>query len=552
MLLRSGALRLVPLVAASALALVTATAASAHAVLLSTTPTDGSAVAASPDRITLRFSEPVVTSLGSIRLFDADAGRRSTGSLSRPEPEIVEAPVDGRLGHGTYTVSWRVISADGHPVHGAFVFSVGHATGGLQPADVDVSTPEYVGDSFWIARFLSLLLVLATVGGSVSLAVCLRDASDRVRRRIAGSIAIGASLLVPLSLAGLVLEGSEASGYGVLRAARWDVVSEVLDTRFGQAWLARALIAVAVVVIALLVLRGLDPWAVALVSFALVPTLSLAGHAGVGGAVELVADLAHLGAAAVWTGGLAAIALALLSVHAEERWRLASRAVPRFSLLAFGSVALLIAAGLVSGYLEVRSWHGLWETTYGRLVLVKAGLLLGLLALGAYNRLVAVPRLRGGDVPGSVRRGFARAVSIELALMVVVIGLTASLVVQPPAKAQVATGGPVAMTQEIGPFELDLVVDPATTGTNQMHLTLFDGSGRPARVDEAEVSASYPAAGIGPLQLEAHPAGPGHFIVHSARLPFAGDWRFDVAVRRGDFDEWSTTAITSIRKAENE
>ena len=135
--------------------------------------------------------------------------------------------------------------------------------------------------------------------------------------------------------------------------------------------------------------------------------------------------------------------------------------------------------------------------------------------------------------------------------MVVVVGLTASLVVQPPANAQVADAGPFVSSQRLGPYDLELVVDPATTGKNQIHLTLLDRSGRLARVSEASVSAAYPAAELGPLELKVVPGGPGHYIVPSARLPFAGDWRIDVTVRRGEFDQWSTTAITPIRKAEN-
>ena len=538
------------LIAAGAIALVAATAASAHAVLLSTTPADGSVVAKPPAQIALRFSEPVASSLGSVRVFGPNGKQLSTGGVDRPSPDTLSVSITGRLAKGTHTVAWRAVSADGHPVHGAFAFSVGEPSGTIAVVD-DVETSQSTVVADWIVRFLSLLLVLATVGGSVALAVCLRDASEGVRKRIAGSIALTAGLLVPVSLAGLVLQGSEATGYGVLRAGRWDVLSEVLDTRFGHAWLARALIAVVVVAVALAVRRGLDPWAVALGAAALVPTVSLAGHAAVGGAAEAVADLAHLAAAAVWTGGLAAVVVALISVHGEDRWRLASRAVPRFSLLAGASVGVLIAAGIVSGYLEVRSWDGLWETTYGRLLLFKVGLLVALLALGAYNRLVAVPQLRRGEVAPSVRRGFTRAVSTELVAMVVVVGLTASLVVQPPANAQVAAPGPFVSSQRLGPYDLELVVDPATTGKNQIHLTLLDRSGRLARVSEASVSAAYPAAELGPLELKVVPGGPGHYIVPSARLPFAGDWRIEVTVRRGEFDQWSTTAITPIRKAEN-
>ena len=444
MVLRSW-VRLAPVIAAGAIALVTATAASAHAELLSTTPADGSVVARSPAQITLRFSEAVPSSLGSVRVFGPNAEQVATGAVNTPSPGTLAVPITGHLAKGTYTVAWRAVSDDGHPLHGAFAFSVGKPSGAIAVVD-DGETTQSTVVTFWIVRFLSLLLVLGAVGGSVALASCLRDASEQPRKRIAGLIALAAGVLVPVSLAGLVLQGAEATGDGVLRAGRWDVLSDVLDTRFGHAWLARALIAAVVAVVALAVRKGTDPWAVVLVASALVPTVSLAGHAAVGGAVEAVADLAHLAAAAVWTGGLAAVVVALFSLHGEGRWRLASKAVPRFSLLAGASVAVLIAAGLVSGYLEVRSWSGLWETTYGRLLLLKAGLLVGLIALGAYNRLVAVPQLRRGDVSPGVRRGFTRAVSAELTAMVVVVGLTASLIVQPPAK-QAAAAGP---SQESG------------------------------------------------------------------------------------------------------
>ena len=140
-------------------------------------------------------------------------------------------------------------------------------------------------------------------------------------------------------------------------------------------------------------------------------TPSLSGHASVSGGVALIADMAHVVAAAVWVGGLAALVLALVWSGAE-RWELAVTAVPRFSLLAVGSVSLLIASGTVSGYLQVRALRGLWETTYGQLLLLKLGLVVPLLALGLYHNRRAVPRLRS---PGSPRRARERAFSARRA-----------------------------------------------------------------------------------------------------------------------------------------
>ena len=214
------------------------------------------------------------------------------------------------------------------------------------------------------------------------------------------------------------------------------------------------------------------------------------------------------------------------------------------------AVAVLIVAGVVNGFLEVRSWAGLWETTYGRLLLAKVALLLPLLALGAFNNRRSVPRIETGSATPVERRRFVRSTVVEVVMMVVIVGVTAALVAERPAKAQTAAvSGPVSRDTRIGPFDLNFVVDPARTGTNEIHLYLLNRStGQPVNVDETRVSASLPAAGIGPLRFTATPAGPGHAVVTGASFPLGGLWRILVEVRQGDFDEWSTTLNIPIRK----
>ena len=236
-----------------------------------------------------------------------------------------------------------------------------------------------------------------------------------------------------------------------------------------------------------------------------------------------------------------------LSYH--ERWPLASRAVPRFSLIAVVSVGALLAGGVTNGYLQVRDWGGLWHTTYGVLLLVKAGLVMPVLALGAYNNRYAVPRLRAQIASVAEQRRFLRAAAAEITVVVAVVALTAVLVSEPPAKAYVAPTGPYAKTTDLGPISLNFVVDPAKAGPNQVHLYLLEQNGQPASVDEATVSASLPSRHIGPLHLRASQAGPGHYVVLGAAFPIAGSWQLMVEARRGDFDSYSTSLSVPIRKA---
>jgi copper transport protein len=196
----------------------------------------------------------------------------------------------------------------------------------------------------------------------------------------------------------------------------------------------------------------------------------------------------------------------------------------------------------------VRAWRGLWETTYGQLVLVKAALLAPLLALGLFNNRVSVPGLR--VELEKVRRRFTQTAAAELALLAVVLAVSAALVEQPPARAQIAGGGPYSSTSQLGPFELDATVDPARTGANTIHLYLLQRSGQPANAAEAKLSASLPSAAIGPLRFKPAVAGPGHFTLNSARLPIAGRWSFRLEVRFGAFDQYETTLIVPITKGQ--
>ena len=139
---------------------------------------------------------------------------------------------------------------------------------------------------------------------------------------------------------------------------------------------------------------------------------------------------------------------------------------------------------------------------------------------------------------------------IELGLAVVIVGVTAALVAEPPAKAQLAAqAGPVSRDAFVHPYQINVVVDPARTGPNELHVYVLNHlSGQPAKVAEIRVGASLPAAGIGPLRLQAVPAGPGHAVVPRATFPLAGAWTLRLDIRRGEFDQKSTQVIVPIRK----
>lgn len=533
--------------------MIAPSAALAHASLIGTSPEKGAVLDRSPAQVVLRFDEAVSTVQGSVRVFNGEVERVDTGDVEKPTSDSVSVGLPGDLPDGTYVVAWRVISADSHPIRGAFAYSVGEPVGDttdIVEAVLDQEAgSEAVDLALAIVRFVGLGTILLCVGGAAVLAFVVEPHSLRTALPWVALASLGVVLAVD-SVAWIALTGVKAAGFGLDAVFRWPLARDVIDTAFGQAWVVRALLGLALAVVAVASARSRsDRWLLPTVflASAIAVTLPLSGHARVEGSLAILSDAVHVVAAGVWVGGIAFLALVLVQAGGD-RWSLATTAVPRFSMLAVGSVIALVVAGVVSGFLEVRSWQALWETTYGRLLLVKVGLLVPLLALGAFNNRVSVPRLRSAAAGPPARRGFARAISLELALMLVVVGVTTALVAEPPPKAQAAAAaGPVSRDGRIGPYDFTLTVDPARAGLNAVHVYVLDSTGQLARVDEISVSATLPDVDIGPLELDLAPAGPGH-ATGVTELPLPGTWAFGLDVRKGDFDSWSAVIDIPIRK----
>ena len=533
-------------------ALAAAPAAFAHATLQSSEPAGNSIVRVSPPTVTLQFSEAVETAFGSIRVYDCGGERVDSGKVARPSDSSVAINLDRSLPAGTYTVTWRVISADSHPVAGAFVFSVKAASksGECKQVFGKEGTAGSIDALFKFARALDFALILLVVGGATALALVLRSAAPELRAmlyRILAGLALG---LVVACILCIVLQGAVAGGFGLSEAFRWDTVDSVLQTRFGEAFLWQLGLAAVIAPGAFLVSRSSNNSFGLLIlvpAVLLLPTLSAAGHARTSGTIALVADVVHITAASVWVGGLAFTLLALLLAGAD-RWPLASRAVPIFSLLAVGSVVTLIIAGTIRGYEEVKAFHGLWDTTYGKLLLLKIGLVLPLLALGAYNNRFAVPRLKQQIASVLEQRRFLRAAGLELAIMATIVGVTAVLVTEPPAKASVKAPKFVNAFVPIGNLEVNYTIEPAKTGPNIIHLYFFKPTGEPANVDDAKLSATLPSESLGPIAIPLQKIVPSHYTTPAGVFPQAGDWQVLIEARRGEFEALTQTVTVPIRE----
>ncbi|WP_242179677.1 copper resistance CopC/CopD family protein [Saccharopolyspora soli] len=561
--------------------------ASAHAVLLGTTPGNFEVLTTAPREVTLQFNEPVDIGLAEIRLIGP--GGAEVAGIGRPThpPErldVVAATLPTELAAGTYTVAFRVVSTDAHPVPGAFAFSVGQVTGGVASS----AGPETGGAGgavsalYGVARWLAYVGLALLVGTAFFVAACWPggEVVAGVRRLLWNAWGI----LFAGTLGAFVAYGPYAAGGSIGDLADPALLGSTLGSRMGVV-LAVRLGLLGLVAAALVHALRRAPFAqheardqrlrtglVLVGAVVLVVTWSLASHNASGAQVVLAlpVDAAHLLAMAVWLGGLPVLLGVLLRSRDVVGMRIA---IPRFSRTALVCVGVLVVTGTYQAWREVGTPSALFGTTYGAVLAVKLGVVVLLVGSGALARnwvrrhygfdAVAVadkPRTRKEKRRARSRPGarevsrFRRLIAVELALAAAVLGVTVSLVSAEPATAELARMRAAAETPtRVGPVsgmlpfdagggeqgvgKLAVLVTPGVVGRNEVHLAVFDANGRPKQVPELRAELRLPTRSVGPLPVDLQVIGGTHAISPNVPITMPGEWEIAVTVRTSEIDQ---------------
>ncbi|MFD6885941.1 copper resistance CopC/CopD family protein [Streptomyces sp. NPDC059957] len=405
--------------------------ASAHAALTASDPTDGAVVATAPAQITLSFSEGVAMNGDSIRVLDPRGKRVDTGELrDLCSGSIIRYGTALRPGQpdGTYTVAWQAISADSHPIAGAFTFSIG------APSETAVSLPSRTaGDgpvavAYGIARYVAYAGFAVLVGAAAFILLCWRrGAAQRPMQKLV----VRAWVALTMATLVMLLLRNPYTGSGNFSDA-FDLagLKAVLETKSGASLVSRLLLLGAAALFITVLFgsyarrhaangsegsngsEGPDTSEVSeedakgesdlvfglgiggtVVAGGIAATWALSEHAstGIQPALAMPVDILHLLAVATWLGGLTALLVALHKVPGIER-----TAIRRFSTVAFASVLVLAGTGAYQSWRQVGSWSALTGTDYGRLLLVKIGLVAVVVAI-AYTSRKWTSRLAGGQ-----------------------------------------------------------------------------------------------------------------------------------------------------------
>lgn len=565
--------------------------ASAHAALRATDPADGSVVPAAPRSVTLTFTESVGLLDDSFRVLDPTGHRVPTGDAEHAggHADTARISLPAGLATGTFTVAWRVVSADSHPVSGAFTFSVGAPSATAAPVPTGPTEDPLTAFLYGTARYAAYLAAALLIGTAAFVAVCR---PTRVRP-LRGLLRAGGWGLAGATVLLLVLRAPYETGDAPGAALDLDGLGRTLTGRPGWALLARlALLAASALLLTHAARRGrpsrthLALGTVLAVGLAL--TWAAAEHASAGIQVPLAmtSSVVHLLAMAAWLGGLTA----LLVLLRRDTPPLAT--VTRFSRLAMLSVTALAVTGLYQAWRGLGTLTALTDTSYGRLLLAKLAAVTVLLMAADWSRRwvgerarsatpaerkeelrmpqpVGAPRtetpapdglverpgeagtaLTGPPSDGDAhRRALRRSVLVEVLVATVVLALTTVLTGTLPGRAEAeaeATEQAAALPATsvvMAPFSVaghrgtvQVTLDPARTGDNAVEAVVYGADGGLAAVPELRIAFTFPAQDIGPLNADLTDRG-GYWATNAVNLPLAGTWTMKVTVRVSDVDQ---------------
>ena len=582
------------------LSLSGATPAGAHAVLERSLPVQNQELPAPPERVEAWFSEPLEQPLTNLKVLDTQGREVQSGpTFFSEDPVYAAVALPPDLAPGIYTVSYQnVSSVDGHQWSGGFSFVV-LLPDGSRPTGTAFELESGggqgylpgIGDS--TLRWFGLLAATALAGAMVFYLLVSRPAAgfleEGEQRRVqdaamalAADIAVMAVPVLILSLAGQLFLLADRLGGP-------EAIDDILfDTRTGQLWLSRLGISLALALLFAPAIfseayrvgsRATMIVAVALVgSLGLLMTYSLGSHADAsGGAFWAVgSDFLHFLATGAWIGALLQLPLVFWwsrnRLDDSKRLLYLANVLDRFSWLAAISVAVLLGSGVFNGFVQLPTLESLWDTTYGRVLIVKLGLIVPMLAVAGINALFLKPALVAAidalheeqetEQPSREQRErFARRLErvqralpwttvLEFALGAVVLISVSVLAQSTTADGELReqageSSGNFATLGATDDLTAELLIEPFGLGLNTYSVTLTPKPGQElGEVLGVALIAAYddpnaaPSAGRSGTRQELQATDqPGVWSAEAALLTQPGDWSVEMRVQRRSLDD---------------
>lgn len=533
------------LVALTAFCALAGSDANAHAELERSIPAQDALLAAPPENLQFWFTERVSMdpTPPTIRVFDENGNQLETTSvtLDSDDPRHVTAMVSGFVS-GTYTVSWSAQSADdGHTLNGTFGFRIGT---GRAPGAATVSGEQ---PAIWavVLRWLTFLGAGAAAAGLIWIGFSAVSDSDKQQAR-RGAVAMVGAVAALLATVLEPLLQTQFPPEGVTKPNLSEAISGLPDPW----WLRPAGLAVAILALAVMhFYRKKSAWKPigaigAFGALAALLGLALTTHAAAQEDWNLAGKLSvslHELSVGLWAGGLILLALAWPRGVLQEGETTGKDALRQFSNVAMVLAPVGIVTGIVNSGLILPSVDSLWETTWGKILIVKVAILVPVMILAARHHLWLRKHAQriGNALQGSVR--------VETALVAaVVLGGTILALSAPPTEStgevtSIDLAAPLAGNDQVSEV-VHLIMSPMRAGQNEIRVKigLLDpeqgGEILPVQRVRLDIISLNHEADLRDVELVQDP-GTGDFVSTGVQLTINGWWEIDVLVRRAGLED---------------
>ncbi|MBF2341518.1 copper resistance CopC/CopD family protein [Listeria welshimeri] len=515
---------------------------SAHAYLENSNPADQSHIKTAPEKVTLVYNEEIEADFPLIEVKNSNGERVETEktAVSKKNNHMVEASLPADLKPDVYSVSWRVVSADGHAVTGVISFKLGDTKATFQVAEAASSSSDLQISSIQKAiLYIGFSLFIGMLAFGLGIYPRKEPLTEKIISRLKKITWIALVFLGVALLMQLVVQTSITTGASIMESFKPSQLSAFLATKTGYIWISEFVVWLALTIFTVIMVRKnkQSSWFALLTESILIGYLIFAkaqnGHAAASAdkIVSITADILHMVAASVWVGGILVLLFVLPRTgKAREVWS-------RFSIVAIIAVASILVSGLLMAVMNIGQMANLFTTNYGKMLLFKIGLflLMGICGLSHYFYL----KLKNKKLP-------FKTILVELIIGTAIL-LVASVLTNiqtPPPAAPKAYDETITADGE--KEKINLRVEPGAVGQNQFIITFLTAEGA-TKTDFEQVTITTKSTKTDEKStFQAKLANENQYFAEGLYINQTGKWEITVHGLTKDFTDINQTFTINI------